>query len=157
MKTSYSMLFGSNKNLDQYDAVEVHPCINMDDNTELIEEQEIGENPHASYFWAVYLHLKAGGIESVADVSSKEAAVKLAEALEYILITLNGNCVIQRYTDPYPIEKLMDEYGEENPVWTRESWAYEANNRYTQLGYWEWVKHQIESEKHLEDVMGMPA
>jgi hypothetical protein len=45
------------------------------------------------------------------------------------------------------ISRRQEEYGfhGEHPDYPRLDWQYEAGNGDTQLGYWEWVIHQEES------------
>jgi len=53
--------------------------------------------------------------------------------------------------DPENVVELVDKYGihGECPEWTREEWRLEVTERNTQLGYWEWVLHSIESVEVL--------
>jgi len=46
------------------------------------------------------------------------------------------------------IAKLIDKHGHwgQYDKYDREDWKYEITNSYTNLGYWEWVVHQIEAE-----------
>ncbi len=58
-----------------WDDVEVHP-IWEDDNgfCEVVEEKY-------AMFWSVYLHRIEGGVECVADVSTKEEAINLSKLI----------------------------------------------------------------------------
>lgn len=64
---------------DKYDAVEIAGCI---ETLEYIERVDDDREPQ---FWSVYLHLKEGGCECVADVNTQKQAQELAEVLEYAL------------------------------------------------------------------------
>jgi hypothetical protein len=44
-------------------------------------------------------------------------------------------------------ESLRKETHSEDPVWRRHEWQLEAFDGDTQLGYWDWVWHQIESNE----------
>lgn len=50
--------------------------------------------------------------------------------------------------DPEDVTELVNFFGihGEHYKWTREEWQLEVAERNTQLGYWEWVLHSIESE-----------
>jgi len=50
---------------------------------------------------------------------------------------------------------LQDEYGHwgSHPQFPREDWKYEVANSDTTLGYWEWVKAQLELDE-LDPVEG---
>ena len=52
----------------------------------------------------------------------------------------------------YAIGLLTDDTYSEHPEYHREDWAYEVWNRDTQLGYWQWVFHQLQSkgDEHAE-------
>ena len=42
-------------------------------------------------------------------------------------------------------EQLEAKHGKEHNNHTRDEWRDEVGNRDTQLGYWDWVLHQVES------------
>lgn len=52
------------------------------------------------------------------------------------------------------IQDLQEVWGEEHPHYTRKRWGWEASEGDTQLGYWEWVVHSIDShggpDEHCE-------
>ena len=71
-------------NLDQYDAVEVHPVTR-----EVIGDREYfdqcePDDPNR-HCWSVYLHLTEGGIECIADCMSEAHARLVAAGLEKML------------------------------------------------------------------------
>lgn len=49
------------------------------------------------------------------------------------------------------ITRLQTQHSDEHPVWSREHWGQEAEDGDTQLGYWEWVVHQLEAAEFDED------
>ena len=51
-------------------------------------------------------------------------------------------------------EKLRREYGSggDHPDWPRTEWQLEVGNLDTQLGYWEWVVHRVQSEIRFRNV-----
>jgi hypothetical protein len=84
MKTSYT-LGGAKHPLDHYDAVEVAGCSeDADGNVERLDDEGV-----APSFWTVYLHLKKGHVEAVADLPSEELAKKLGAVLEECIAVLN--------------------------------------------------------------------
>uniref|UniRef100_A0A6M3IMI3 Uncharacterized protein n=1 Tax=viral metagenome TaxID=1070528 RepID=A0A6M3IMI3_9ZZZZ len=46
-----------------------------------------------------------------------------------------------------PCEKPEKNVWDENPEYPRSDWKDEVNNDDTNLGYWDWVEHQIESNE----------
>lgn len=66
------------KDLTLYDAVEMNPVRREGENgLEMCEETD----PDIA-MWSVYLHLKEGGVECVADCAAKDDALLVACALE---------------------------------------------------------------------------
>lgn len=51
-----------------------------------------------------------------------------------------------------PAERLEEVYGPGgHPDWPWSEWQYDVGNRDTQLGYWDWVWHNLESEADRPD------
>lgn len=48
-------------------------------------------------------------------------------------------------------DPLLENVWEESPEYPRSDWKDEVNNDDTNLGYWDWVEHQIESND--EDIL----
>lgn len=71
--------------LTEYNAVEVHAVRETKASVETIDEALMGLEPDAHYYWGVYLHLTEGGIEWVADFSTKEQAETFAKGVEFML------------------------------------------------------------------------
>lgn len=46
-----------------------------------------------------------------------------------------------------PGDELESRYVTEHPNYLRSDWAYEVENDDTQIGYWEWVYHRVESAR----------
>jgi hypothetical protein len=68
--------------LTQFDAVEVHGCVQRhlrDDGTFEVEVADAGERPD---FWTVYLHLRSGGIIAYKDFPTESEANLSAKELE---------------------------------------------------------------------------
>jgi len=68
-------------NMDLYDDVEVHAVTRK-----VCEDMEYFEicdpNKVGPYCWSVYLHLKCGGVECVADCPNEGTAELIAQALK---------------------------------------------------------------------------
>jgi len=79
MKRDYTNFTTPYLPLDQYDAVEVAGCIEAYGCVERVEDDS---EPH---FWSVYLHLKEGGCECVADCNTRGQADEFAAVLEFVL------------------------------------------------------------------------
>ncbi len=80
------IIIGKNLNIDapftvcpQWNGIEVHPCKEYPDGkgASFVEQCE----PEEADFWSVYLHLKAGGLECVADLPTEALANSLADLL----------------------------------------------------------------------------
>lgn len=76
---------------EPFDCVEVHPC-------QIIEKGKNGKKdiveqcePKDADFWSVYVHLKRGGLECIADCVTK----KEAETFEKFV-----NSIIEHYDTP---------------------------------------------------------
>jgi hypothetical protein len=75
--------------LTKFDAIEVNPVAGWvdedgDTNCNVCDE----DDPNLE-MWSVYLHLKEGGVEWIADCATKEDAYLIAEALERAFPQLN--------------------------------------------------------------------
>ena len=90
-----------------FNAIELAPVESAPDGiVEVIEEHQIGSDPAADYFWAVYMRLDCtlsengefGGAVCVADVRTKEAAERYAEELERRLGAIVGARLIKMHT-----------------------------------------------------------
>lgn len=69
-------LTGAAHPLDFYDGVEVAGCVYTEDgDTERVDDAADAQ------FFSVYLHLRSGGVEAVADLRTFEQASRLADAL----------------------------------------------------------------------------
>lgn len=80
-----------------FDNVEVDPVAEFDWGCERISEGDIEQTrrdyPQAAIFWSVYLHYDAqrpenagfGGVECIADLPTKEAAMAYAEGVQAAL------------------------------------------------------------------------
>jgi hypothetical protein len=68
-------------NMDLYDKVEVHAVTRMvygdEECFETCDPEEV-----TPYCWSVYLHLKCGGVECVADCPNEGTAELIAQALK---------------------------------------------------------------------------
>lgn len=71
--------------LDSYNAVEIHAVRESKASIETIDEAMMGLEKDAHYYWGVYLHLTEGGIEWVADFTTKEKAEIFAKGVEFML------------------------------------------------------------------------
>ena len=83
--------------LELFDAVEVHPVMERAGDCEQVDEGELeslrSQYPDAAFFWSVYLHYDAtrpenegfGGLECIADLPTKQDAMKHAASLEVAL------------------------------------------------------------------------
>jgi hypothetical protein len=63
--------------LSLYDAIEVSPVTGADE----IGYEVCGEDEPDIAMWSVYLHLKEGGVECIADCATKHDAYFIAQAL----------------------------------------------------------------------------
>jgi hypothetical protein len=70
--------------LDQYDAVEVYPCVEGEGGTERFEANEHPASTHP-HFWSVALHLEVGHIETIADFPSWAQAEAFADLMRDVL------------------------------------------------------------------------
>lgn len=68
---------------DEYDEVEVHPCIQCEDGN---FEQCEPDDPELM-MWSCYLHYKRGGLECVADFETEKEADAYANFLKVWLLT----------------------------------------------------------------------
>jgi hypothetical protein len=84
--------------LKRFDAVEVDPVMQVGDDIERTEEELIGSDPDAKYFWSVYLHCNPkhpaneghGGVECVGDFPTKAQAATFGCWLEMALTWANN-------------------------------------------------------------------
>lgn len=72
--------------LDQYDAVEVYPCVEGEDGIERFEANEHPASAHP-HFWSVALHLEVGHIESIADFPAWAQAEAFGELMRQVLLS----------------------------------------------------------------------
>lgn len=70
--------------LDQYDAVEVYPCVEGEDGIERFEANEHPASAHP-HFWSVALHLEVGHIETIADFRGWAQAEAFGDLMRQIL------------------------------------------------------------------------
>jgi hypothetical protein len=106
MKASCNVV-GAKHPLDHYDATEVAGCSeDAEGNVDRLDDDE-GVPPT---FWCVYLHLKKGHVEAVADLPSKELADKLAAVLEECIAAVNGG-VLTGAADTTDYKEDLHKYG----------------------------------------------
>lgn len=70
--------------LDQYDAVEVYPCVEGEGGIERFEANEHPASAHP-HFWSVALHLEIGHIETIADFPAQAQAEVFGNLMREIL------------------------------------------------------------------------
>lgn len=71
--------------LEEYDAIEVYPCISADHGIERFEANEHALTVSPD-FWSVALHLETGGIETIADFPQASQAEAFGELMRQILL-----------------------------------------------------------------------
>jgi hypothetical protein len=71
--------------LEEYDAIEVYPCISADHGIERFEPNEHALTVSPD-FWSVALHLETGGIETIADFPQASQAESFGELMRQILL-----------------------------------------------------------------------
>lgn len=69
------------------DGLEIHPCKIIDPakykgDKEVVEQCEEGEED----FWSVYVHFVEGGLQCIADYSTKSEAMELESLLNSLLV-----------------------------------------------------------------------
>ncbi|MFC6280782.1 MULTISPECIES: hypothetical protein [Polaromonas] len=71
--------------LEEYDAIEVYPCISANHGIERFEANEHALTVSPD-FWSVALHLETGGIETIADFPQASQAESFGELMRQILL-----------------------------------------------------------------------
>jgi hypothetical protein len=76
--------------LERFDSIEVAPVEQLPEEAATwactrVEEEDIGSNPDAIYFWSVYGHIDGEGVECLGDFAEKQEAIDIGRSL-YSLI-----------------------------------------------------------------------
>ena len=99
--------------------------------------------------------LSLGGWKSDWDGAMRRTLVQYTNARSRLLEILNGESEVPR--EPLSLMEIeleavdqmeRDDCWMEHPNWPREDWRYEVGNKDTNLGYWDWIRHQIEAQYH---------
>lgn len=72
------------RDMSLYDATEITPCaIDFYDPDDPKKQSVEPCEPEDADMWSVYLHLKEGGVECIADCATEEDAIFVAQAIDF--------------------------------------------------------------------------
>lgn len=87
MDTKFLHITGPSLELEEYDAVEVYPCVlEKSGVNSYVEQWDESYLPRKPDFWSVALHLEAGHIETLIDTLTRENAMQFGLAFENMLL-----------------------------------------------------------------------
>lgn len=79
--------FHPNSELKQWDNIEIHPCkVYKENDKEFWEQCEENE----AQFYSVYIHLIDGGLQCIADFTTKELAERFARTLRTLTMSVKN-------------------------------------------------------------------
>lgn len=84
-KTKNTLIFIPEEAKSNWDAIEIHPIV--EDENGFCEVVDEGEES----FWSVYLHQTGGGLRCIADLPTKDDAIKFEQLLIEIIKSKKQN------------------------------------------------------------------